>query len=125
MMKMDPPPPDSGLKSQKHDGTTAQTEISDVTDVHESMLVRSDRQPDPIVITPEKVVTEHDSIVDLSGQIIIDAKTGNAYNIDDVDVSQFTDVFIVNATTDNPLQNYEQVTLKLLDADDVPPIKKE
>ena len=100
-----PSPPDY----QKHDGTT---EIRD-------------GQPDAIVITPEKVVTEPDSIIDLSGQIIIDAKTGNAYNIDDVDVSQFTDVFIVNAATDNPLQNYEQVTLKLLDADDVPPIKKE
>ena len=71
------------------------------------------------------MVTQHDSIIDLSGQILIDAKTGNAYNIDDVDVSQFTDVFIVNATSDNPLQNYEPVTLKLLDADDDLPIKKE
>ena len=120
-----PPLPDSGLKSQERDGTTAPTEIHDVPDVDESMLATADGQPNPIVITPEKVVTEHDSIVDLSRQIIIDAKTGNAYNIDDVDVSQFTDVFIVNATTDNPLQNYEQVTLKLLDVDDVPPIKKE
>ena len=77
----------------------------------------------PIVITPDQVVT--DSIIDLSGQVLIDANTGNAYNIDDVDVSQFTDVFIVNATSDNPLQNYQPVTLKLLDADDVLPIKKE
>ena len=71
------------------------------------------------------MVTQHDSIIDLSGQILIDAKMGNAYNIDDVNVSQFTDVFIVNATSDNPLQNYEPVTLKLLDADDDLPIKKE
>ena len=48
-----------------------------------------------------------------------------SYNIDDVDLSQFTDVFIVNATSDNPLQNYQPVTLKLLDVDDVLPIKKE
>ena len=58
-----------------------------------------------------------DSIIDLSGQILIDANTGNAYNIDDVDVSQFTDVFIVN-TSDNPFQNYQPVTLKLIDADE-------
>ena len=32
---------------------------------------------------------------------------------------------LVNATSDNPLQNYEPVTLKLLDADDDLPIKKE
>ena len=84
-----------------------------------------DSQLKPIVITPDQVVTQHDSIIDFSGQILIDAKTGNAYNIDDVDVSQFTDVFIVNPTSDNPLQNYELVTLKLLDADDDLPIKKE
>ena len=77
----------------------------------------------PFVITLDQVVT--DSIIDLSGQVLIDANTGNAYNINDVDVSQFTDVFIVNATSDNPLQNYQPVTLKLLDADDVLPIKKE
>ena len=71
------------------------------------------------------MVTQHDCIIDLSGQILIDANMGNAYNVDDVDVSQFTDVFIVNPTSDNPLQNYELVTLKLLDADDDLPIKKE
>ena len=89
----DGPPPDSGLKSQECDGTTA-----------------PDRQPDPIVITPDQVVTEHDSIIDLSGQILIDAKMGNAYNIDDVDVSQF----IVNGTTDKPIAesstSYSQTT---------------
>ena len=74
------------------------------------------------MITPDQVVT--DSIIDLSGQVLIDANMGNAYNIDDVDVSQFTDVFIVNATSDNPLQDYQPVTFKLLDAD-VLPIKKE
>ena len=99
---------EDGLKSQKHDGTTA-----------------PDSQLERIVITLDQVVTQRDSIIDLSGQILIDAKTGNAYNIDDVDVSQFTDVFIINATSDNPLQNYEPVTLKLLDADDDLPIKKE
>ena len=104
---------DDGLKSQKHDGTTTlEAQKRDATTTLE-----------PIVITPDQVVT--DSIIDLSGQVLIDANTGNAYNIDDVDVSQFTDVFIVNATSDNPLQNYQPVTLKLLDADDVLPIKKE
>ena len=77
------------------------------------------------MITLDQVVTEHDSIIDLSGQVLIDAKMGNTYNINDVNVSQFTDVFIVNATTDNSLQNYQPVTLKLLDADDDLPIKKE
>ena len=104
---------DDGLKSQKHDGTTTlAAQKRDATTTLE-----------PFVITPDQVVT--DSIIDLSGQVLIDANTGNAYNIDDVDVSQFTDVFIVNATSDNPLQNYQPVTLKLLDADDVLPIKKE
>ena len=104
---------DDGLKSQKCDGTnTLEAQKRDATTTLE-----------PIVITPDQVVT--DSIIDLSGQVLIDANTGNVYNIDDVDVSQFTDVFIVNATSDNPLQNYQPVTLKLLDADDVLPIKKE
>ena len=104
---------DDGLKSQKRDGTTTlKAQKRDATITLE-----------PIVITPDQVVT--DSIIDLSGQVLIDANTSNAYNIDDVDVSQFTDVFIVNATSDNPLQNYQPVTLKLLDADDVLPIKKE
>ena len=104
---------DDGLKSQKCDGTTTlKAQKHDATTTLE-----------PIVITPDQVVT--DSIIDLSGQVLIDANTGNAYNIDDVDVSQFTDVFIVNATSDNPLQNYQPVTLKLLDVDDVLPIKKE
>ena len=103
---------DDGLKSQKRDGTTTlEAQKCDATTTLE-----------PIVITPDQVVT--DSIIDLSGQVLIDANMGNAYNIDDVDVSQFTDVFIVNATSDNPLQNYQPVTLKLLDADDVLPIKK-
>ena len=99
---------DDGLKSQKGDGTTTlEAQKHDATTTLE-----------PIVITPDQVVT--DSIIDLSGQVLIDANMGNAYNIDDVDVSQFTDVFIVNATSDNPLQNYQPVTLKLLDADDCP-----
>ena len=104
---------DDGLKSQKCDGTTTlEAQKCDATTTLE-----------PIVITPDQVVT--DSIIDLSGQVLIDANMGNAYNIDDVDVSQFTDIFIVNATSGNPLQNYQPVTLKLLDADDVLPIKKE
>ena len=104
---------DDGPKYQKCDGTTTlEAQKCDGTTTLE-----------PIVITPDQVVT--DSIIDLSGQVLIDANTGNAYNINDVDVSQFTDVFIVNATSDNPLQNYQPVTLKLLDADDVLPIKKE
>ena len=103
---------DDGLKSQKCDGTTTlEAQKHDATTTLK-----------PIVITPDQVVT--DSIIDLSGQVLIDANTGNAYNINDDDVSQFTDVFIVNATSDNPLQNYQPVTPKLLDADDVLPIKK-
>ena len=53
-------------------------------------------------------------IVDLSGKLIIDANTGNAYNIDEIDVSQFTEMYVVSCL-DDPLQNYEKITLQLLD----------
>ena len=114
---------EDGLKSQKHDKTHDEDGLKSqkCDETHDEDGLKSqkcDGTTAPIVITPDQVVTQHDSIIDLSGQILIDGKMGNAYNIDDVDVSQFTDIFIVNATSDNPLQNYEPVTLKLLDADD-------
>ena len=59
-------------------------------------------------------------IVDLSGKLIIDANTGNAYNIDKIDVSEFTEMYVVSCH-DDPLQNYEKITLQLLDDE----IKKE
>ena len=78
-----------------------------------------------IEITPQQQVMSFDNsvqseIVDLSGKLIIDANTGNAYNIDEVDVSQFTEMYAVSCL-DDPLQNYEKITLQLLDDE----IKKE
>ena len=78
-----------------------------------------------IEITPQQQVMSFDNsvqseIVDLSGKLIIDANTGNAYNIDEVDVSQFTEMYVVSCL-DDPLQNYEKITLQLLDDE----IKKE
>ena len=78
-----------------------------------------------IEITPQQQVMSFDNsvqseIVDLSGKLIIDANTGNAYNIDKVDVSQFTEMYVVSCL-DDPLQNYEKITLQLLDDE----IKKE
>ena len=72
-----------------------------------------------IEITPQQQVMSFDNsvqseIVDLSGKLIIDANTGNAYNIDEVDVSQFTEMYVVSCL-DDPLQNYEKITLQLLD----------
>ena len=67
----------------------------------------------PILITPQPHPTGNEqvipsdlqleSIVDLSGQMLIDAQTGQAYNIHNVDISQFNEVFIVNISVDNPL----------------------
>ena len=78
-----------------------------------------------IEITPQQQVMSFDNsvqseIVDLSGKLIIDANTGNAYNIDEIDVSQFTEMYVVSCL-DDPLQNYEKITLQLLDDE----IKKE
>ena len=53
--------------------------------------------------------------------MIIDANTGSAYNIDDVDISQFTEMYIVSPH-DDPFQEDEKVTIQLLEVDD---IKKE
>ena len=61
-------------------------------------------------------------IVDLTGKLIIDTNIGNAYNIDNIDVSQFTEMYVVSPH-DDPLQNYEKVTLQLVD--DEMEIKKE
>ena len=56
---------DDGLKSQKCDGTTTlEAQKRDATTTLE-----------PIVITLDQVVT--DSIIDLSGRVLIDANTGN------------------------------------------------
>ena len=78
-----------------------------------------------IEITPQQQVMSIDDsvqseIVDLSGKLIIDANTGNAYNIGEIDVSQFTEMNVVSCH-DDPLQNYEKITLQLLDDE----IKKE
>ena len=78
-----------------------------------------------IEITPQQQVISFDNsvqsqIVDLSGKLIIDANTGNAYNIDEIDVSQFTEMYVVSCL-DDPLQNYKKITLQLLDDE----IKKE
>ena len=78
-----------------------------------------------IEITPQQQVMSIDDsvqseIVDLSGKLIIDANTGNAYNIDEIDVSQFTEMYVVSCH-DDPLQNYKKITLQLLDDE----IKKE
>ena len=79
----------------------------------------------PILITPQTQQTGNeqvtpldlqlDSIVDLSGQMLIDPQTGQAYNIDDVDLSQFNEVFLVNPTVDNPLQKFETVKIQLIE----------
>ena len=84
---------------------------------------KTDNKLDVIEIAPQQQVIDdsvQSEIVDLSGKIIIDGNTGNAYNIDEVDVSQFTEMFIVSCN-DDPLQNYEKITLQLLDDE----IKKE
>ena len=78
-----------------------------------------------IEITPQQQVISFDNsvqseIVDSSSKLIVDANTGNAYNIDEIDVSQFTEMYVVSCL-DDPLQNYEKITLQLLDDE----IKKE
>ena len=79
----------------------------------------------PILVTPqphptgnEQVIPSDlqlDSIVDLSGQMLIDAQTGQAHNIDDVDISQFIEVYIVNPSVDNPLQEFQTVKIQLIE----------
>ena len=79
----------------------------------------------PIFITPQPHPTgnkqvipsdlELDSTVDLSGQMLIDAQTGQAHNIDDVNISQFNEVFIVNPSVDNPLQEFQTVKIQLIE----------
>ena len=94
-------------------------EKPDTIDVNQ----KTDNKLSVIEIAPQQQVIDdliQSEIVNLSGKIIIDSQTGNAYNIDEVDVSQFTEMFIVSCN-DDPLQNYEKVTLQLLDDE----IKKE
>ena len=79
----------------------------------------------PILITPQPHPTGHkqvipsdlqlDNIVDLSGQMLIDAQTGQAHNIDDVNISQFNEVYLVNPSVDNPLQEFQTVKIQLIE----------
>ena len=119
---------------EKHPDTNPEPQEGDVNDQleGEQQTAIVGEKPDTIdvnnklsviEIAPQQQVIDdavQSEIVNLSGKIIIDSQTGNAYNIDDVDVSQFTEMFIVSYN-DDPLQNYEKVTLQLLDDE----IKKE
>ena len=79
----------------------------------------------PILITPqphptgnEQVIPSDlqlDSIVDLSGQMLIYAQTEQAHNIDDVNISQFNEVYLVNPSVDNPLQEFQTVKIQLIE----------
>ena len=71
----------------------------------------------PILITPqphptgnEQVIPSDlqlDSIVDLSGQMLIDAQTGQAHNE--------VEVYLVNPSVDNPLQEFQTVKIQLIE----------
>ena len=77
------------------------------------------------MITPQPHPTGHeqvipsdlqlDNIVDLSGQMLIDTQTGQAHNIDDVDISQFNEVYLVNPSVDSPLQEFQTVKIQLIE----------
>ena len=79
----------------------------------------------PILITPQPNPTGHkqvipsdlqlDSIVDLNGQMLIDVQTGQAHNIEDVNISQFNEVYLVNPSVDNPLQEFQTVKIQLIE----------
>ena len=81
-----------GVDKQKCDVNATLPADRDVTE-------ECDVTQQPILITPqphptgiEQVIASDlqlNSIVDLSGQMLIDAQTGQAHNIDDVDISQF------------------------------------
>ena len=45
----------------------------------------------------------------------IDAQTGQAHNIDDVYISQFNEVYLVNPSVDNPLQEFQTVKIQLIE----------
>ena len=125
---------DGRVDEEKHPDTNPEPQEGDVNDQleGEQQTAIVGEKPDTIdvnnklsviEIAPQQQVidnTVQSEIVNLSGKIIIDSQTGNAYNIDDVDVSQFTEMFIVSYN-DDPLQNYDKVTLQLLDDE----IKKE
>ena len=107
-----------GVDEQKRDVNATLPADRDVTE-------ERDVTQQPILITPQphptgiKQVTasylQLNSIVDLSGQMLIDAQTGQAHNIDDVDISQFNEVFIVNPSVDNPLQEFQTVKIQLIE----------
>ena len=106
-----------GVDEQKCDVNATLPADRDVTE-------ERDVTQQPILITPQphptgiEQVTASDlqlnSIVDLSGQMLIDAQTGQAHNIDDVNISQFNEVFIVNPV-DNPLQEFQTVKIQLIE----------
>ena len=47
--------------------------------------------------------------------MLIDVQTGQAHNIDDVDISQFNEVYLVNPSVDNPLQEFQTVKIQLIE----------
>ena len=47
--------------------------------------------------------------------MLIDAQTGQAHNIDNVDISQFNEVYLVNPSVDNPLQEFQTVKIQLIE----------
>ena len=107
-----------GVDEQKRDVNATLPADRDVTE-------ECDVTQQPILITPqphptgiEQVIASDlqlNSIVDLSGQMLIDAQTGQAHNIDDVNISQFNEVFIVNPSVDNPLQEFQTVKIQLIE----------
>ena len=107
-----------GVDEQKRDVNATLPADCDVTE-------ERDVTQQPFLITPQPHPTGNEqvipsdlqlnSIVDLSGQMLIDAQTGQAHNIDDVDISQFNEVFIVNPSVDNPLQEFQTVKIQLIE----------
>ena len=123
---VDQPNEDNGKRDvnteEKRDVNAEQEKLEEI----QTPLVNCAEEGSVIEITPQQQVlqqqvTNYDDIIDLSGRLIIDANTGNAYNIDDIDISQFTDMYVVSPN-DDPLQDYQKVTIQLLEDDD---IKKE
>ena len=56
--------------------------------------------PGVINITPDKCEKgELPNIINLTGQYLHDAVTGHVYNIDNIDISQFTQIYLVDAVS--------------------------
>ena len=47
--------------------------------------------------------------------MLLDVQTGQAHNIDNVNISQFNEVFIVNPSVNNPLQEFQTVKIQLIE----------